>query len=565
MSNLLNTQTIDYLGLIGNGRSYKVPDFQRDYSWDEEQWEDLWRDLEELRPNPNAKHYMGAIVVVQETDRDFRIIDGQQRIATLTILALAVIKLLVDLAEATPNPEHRERADRLRSRFIGERDPASLVEVSKLALNKHDNDFFQEYPVQLREHPNLRSLPRSNRLIANCFSYFMKKLRSDEELAANGTKLAEMVSEVAARRLHFILITVDDEMSAYTVFETLNARGLALTTTDLLKNYLFSRVKTRSDQESVQRKWDRLIELTGQERFSEFLRYHYLTENPQIRTGRLFKLVRDKVRDAQAVFALLESLDPRAELFSALGDPANPFWIDRSSLRDYVRELSLFGVKQMTPLLFAAFERLPPIEIEKVLKLIVTISFRYTVISGRNTNELEPTYHAASSSVLKGESQTAADVFEHLRRIYVSDEEFVSAFADKELALSSRKKIVKYVLSKLESYSTGRQVDFESDPGTIEHILPQNFDDSWVEAFGVLKPENYIERLGNLTLLEASRNRDGANQPYEKKLLLYRESAYTITQQIAETDPDTWNVSKLERRQRQMAQDAKVIWKSDFA
>ena len=70
-SNVLNTNTINYLDLIGNGKRYRVPPYQRDYSWSEEQWEDLWNDLIDLRSDPDERHYLGALVVEERSDREF--------------------------------------------------------------------------------------------------------------------------------------------------------------------------------------------------------------------------------------------------------------------------------------------------------------------------------------------------------------------------------------------------------------------------------------------------------------------------------------------------------------
>ena len=147
--------------------------------------------------------------------------------------------------------------------------------------------------------------------------------------------------------------------NAYTVFETLNARGLELSATDLLKNYLFSRVKVGADLEALQRRWHSLIATVQQERFPELLRYHMQTVHPQVRSARLFKLVRDSVRTPDQVFALMEALEDRGELFAALIDPNHGYWIELPEARPYVRELNLFRVRQMTPLLFAAWKRFP--------------------------------------------------------------------------------------------------------------------------------------------------------------------------------------------------------------
>ncbi len=93
-ANLLDTSTANVVELIGNGRIFRVPPYQRDYSWGEEQWEDLWTDILELVESPSDRHYLGALVLEAQTDREFEIIDGQQRIATISLLALAVISWL---------------------------------------------------------------------------------------------------------------------------------------------------------------------------------------------------------------------------------------------------------------------------------------------------------------------------------------------------------------------------------------------------------------------------------------------------------------------------------------
>ena len=225
-SNVLNTNTINYLDLIGNGKRYRVPPYQRDYSWSEEQWEDLWNDLMDLRSAPDEPHYLGALVVEEQTDREFLIIDGQQRLATLSVLALAVIARLRAMAdEGIETDANRERARELRSRFIGEKDPASLTESSRLYLNETDDAIYQDYLVQNREPRNPRRLPRSNRLLWQCFVQFRQRLEALTELRHDGRATAGVLSETMARQLLFILITVDDELNAYTVFETLNARA----------------------------------------------------------------------------------------------------------------------------------------------------------------------------------------------------------------------------------------------------------------------------------------------------------------------------------------------------
>ncbi|MCU0753614.1 MAG: DUF262 domain-containing HNH endonuclease family protein [Xanthomonadales bacterium] len=564
-SNLLKTTDVTFLDLVGNGKKYHVPPFQRDYSWDQEQWEDLWNDVLEMLDAPSARHYMGALVVEALSDREFEIIDGQQRISTLSILALAVIDTL---RESGQTEEERaanvDRATRLRERFIGERDPASLLESSKLFLNETDNAFYQDYLVQLRRPLNPRGLPRSNRLLWECFRWFRQRL--DKQQPRPGEWFARLLAETVGRQLLFILITVEDELSAYTVFETLNARGLELSATDLLKNYLFSRVKVRTDLDALQRRWATLVNIVRPERFPDFLRYHLLCEQPQVRKQRLFKEIRDAVRTPIDVFALMDALEARAELYAAINDPEHEYWIDNAEARPYVREMQLFGVKQMTPLLFAAYERLNATDFARVVKLVAVISFRYTIVSGLNPNELEPVYHRAAKALLTRQIQRPADLFTLLRDIYVPDDKFQRDFEVKELATSGqRKRLARYVLCRLEGDAASRHVDFETEPATIEHILPENPGSEWESCFPVERQKSYMYRLGNLTLLEPSVNRLIGNGGWQVKLAGYHRSHYASTTRIALNPPEEWSPAALEARQRHMAERAVHLWRADFA
>jgi hypothetical protein len=566
-ANLLNTGTSTFLELIGNGRLYSVPAYQRDYSWTEEQWEDLWTDLEDLARRPEDTHYMGALVVEGKSDREFAVIDGQQRLATLSLFVLAVIARLLDLSTSGVDREsNRQRADALRARFIGEKDPASLVESSKLTLNDNDNAFYQDYLVQLRAPINPRGLSKSNKLLWQCFCYFRRQIDGWCDQTTDGAQLARLVSETTGRQLMFIRIAVDDELNAYTVFETLNARGLELSATDLLKNYLFSRLRTASDLQALQRRWKSLMATVHQERFPEFLRYHLQCELPRVRTQRLFKLVRERVRTGEDTFALLDALERRAEVFAALFDPQHEYWIDRPACAPHIRELNVLRVRQMTPLVFATWERFDQPDFARVLKMLVMVLFRYSAVSGLNTNALELVFHQAARGVLDGILQTPASVFDALRVIYLDDGRFeqeFSRFAPDSTGQGN--KLVRYILARLEADASGRPCDPDSDPGTVEHVLPMNPSAEWEASFPREQWERYIDRLGNLTWLEPSLNRGIGNGDLEVKLGAYAQSRYALSNQLPDQIGDEWTPGKLDARQARLARRAVHLWRCDFA
>ena len=566
---MLNATTTTYLDLIGNGKRYRVPPYQRDYSWTEEEWEDLWNDVVDLHREPGSRHYMGAVVVEAESDREFLVIDGQQRLATIGIFTLAVIRKLHRMAERGIDPErNRERAQELRNRFIGEKDPASLVESSRLNLNETDDAFYQDYLVQLRNPHNPRGLHRSGALLWKCFGYFSDRLDELPDVRDDGEALTKVLSETIARRLLFINITVDDDFNAYTVFETLNARGLELTTTDLLKNYLFSKVTATGDLDALKRRWQSLVATVTPQRFSDFLRYHLLCERANIRKQRLFKLVREQIRTPEQVFGLLDALEARAELFAALSDAGHDYWTDLPNAKPFVRELVLFRARQMTPLLFAAWERFridTPDYFVRILKLVSIVTFRYSAVSALNPNALESVYHEAARAVLDGNAGAPRAVFDLLRPIYVDDDRFRDDFARLAVrARGQRRKLAKYILCRLEVDARGSPCDHETDPATIEHILPQNPADGWSEDFPPRQWEGAINRLGNLTLLESSRGREIGSAPYARKRPAYERSGYTLTNRISAIAPEAWTLPLLETRQQELASRAVHIWRSDF-
>lgn len=321
--NLLDTNTTSFGDLIGNGKIYKVPDFQRDYSWQEENWEDLWQDILALREG-DSSHYMGAIVLQnsETSDKDFTIIDGQQRLAPLSIIAIAIISKIQKLIDQDVEKESNiDRLAILRRNYLGDKDPRSLQYSSKLRLNDNNDDFYQSYLINLRTPFNSRSLNRSDRLLWQAFEYYSGGIEKLNEIIISGEKLAGFLTDIVAQRLLFIQINVEDELNAYTVFETLNARGIELSSTDLLKNYLFSLFKTTNDLKDAQRQWKRIIATVQMERFPEFLRYYLSLSQTRVRRGRLFKLTRNSVKTDQQAFDLLDQLEGYSSLFIALGAP----------------------------------------------------------------------------------------------------------------------------------------------------------------------------------------------------------------------------------------------------
>jgi len=560
--NLMTPSTTSLSGLLGNGVIYKVPIFQRDYSWKIDNWTDLWEDFKVLWET-GKDHFMGAVVLQKTGEKQFLVIDGQQRFTTLSVLALAIIKKIQYLIDCGIDAEdNAERISELRRGFLGQKDPASLHYSSKLFLNENNDPFYQRNLLQLSPPQNDKTLIDSDRLLWQGFEFFYNKL---EEFFPNasGADLATLLSKFIGDKTMFIKIEVEDELSAYTLFETLNYRGVDLTVTDLLKNYLFSLI-TPSDLRIAKDIWKKVATSVGIDKFPVFLRHFWISRKPLVRQEQLFKTIRTEIKSNQQVFILLNDLDAYSEIYLALQDPYSIFWQGNRERIKRIREMKLFGVKQQLPLLMVAKEKFSDQEFDKTLKVISNISFRYNVIGSRQANRMEELYNAVSQKVFNFSVTTAKGVFNEIKELYISDADFKNDFSTLQLYSYGRsKKLARYILFELENnMMQGGDRDYELDPATIEHILPENAKADWDQDFPQITQPNYIYRLGNYTLLEDHLNRDCETLPFDQKKPFYERSQYEMTKEIIY---NVWNPITLDNRQNELARKATSIWRISYA
>lgn len=562
---LLDTKTVNLNDILGNGKIYRVPQFQRDYSWEQDNWEDLWNDIE-LAADTNNAHYMGSVVLQSTTAKEFLIIDGQQRFTTLTILTLAAIDAIQKLAvKGIEVQENRERIDILMRQYIGQKDPTSLSYSSKLFLNENNDGFFQNRLIGFKDPINVRKLSDSETLMWEAYNFFKQKI-SVRFKNSNGSNYASFLNNVVGELMMFIQITVEDELNAYTVFETLNSRGIELTSTDLLKNYLFSLVaKSETDLKQIKTQWKKIIDTIGLREFPNFLRYFLLATRKSVTKEYLFKEVKQFVKTGQEVFDLLDELEFYAYNYMALGNADDDLWSTDKDNRKAIGILKSFKVIQWKPLAMVALDKLDNNDFKRLLQSLIAISYRYNVIAKMQTNEMEKVYSRAAINLHQGESTNINSVLNEIKTLYISDEDFKNYFMLKQFNTNSStdKKLLRYTLYKLESQEEGgSNYDFETDNGTIEHILPESFPDTWHNDFTEEEYERNVFMLGNLTLLEPNKNsKEAADKVFEDKKAVYATSKYSMTKRIV--DPQ-WTSQNIKSRQAHLGKLAKGIWKIQY-
>ena len=564
MANLnFNTTNETFRKLLGNGLRYKIPPFQRDYSWSVDEWDDLWQDIIGLLEEESEEaHYMGYLVLQSNDNKKFDIIDGQQRITTISVMILASLSVLNGIAdEGIDSDDNKKRVENLRSSYIGYVNPVSLVSESKLQLNRHNNRFYQTYLVPL-ENPPQRGLNASEHLLRKAFFWFGDKIASYAN--KDGIKVAQLIDSIVDK-LFFTVITVTDELNAFKVFETLNARGVRLSATDLLKNYLFAIISnsTTHDTElkALEEQWERIVGELGSESFPEFLRIYWNSKNKLVRKSDLFKTIRKIITSREEAFSLIRSLDASSSIYAALRNPNDSLW--NQDERSCLQQLQMFNVRQPLSMLMSSYGKFGEGNREiftKILRSIVVVSFRYNVICNMQAHEQERIYNEIAHKLSNEEITSKEDIYEILKKVYPDDATFKASFADKEFKTtnSRNKKVVRFILFAIEKQKSGQDFDFESSTYSLEHILPENPSDEWNYIVDQIH-ERFVYRLGNMILLEKTTNRDIANKGYDTKKEAYKKSSFLTTNNIP-AHYNEWDENKITSRQKQMANIANGIW-----
>jgi hypothetical protein len=559
------TENNTFRKLIGNGLTYRIPRFQRDYSWSNDEWEDLWMDiLTTLEGDGEPAHYMGYLVLQSADDRTFDVIDGQQRLTTISIIVLAALKNLQRLIEAKQDAEaNQRRLTQIQQTYVGYLDPVTLIARPKLTLNRNNNTYFQNYLIPLAHLPQ-RNLRASEHLLRKAFEWFDRQVASflRSSKGDEGKRLAQLVENLSDR-LFFTVITVTDELNAYKVFETLNARGVRLSATDLLKNYLFSVLDRDSETDhelhTLDERWEAIVGRLQAENFPDFLRVHWNSRHGFARQVDLFKTIRQRVADREAVFQLLRGLEEDLDTYLALSSPEASDWSpDEKQLASI---LKLFRVRQPFPLLLAAKRVFAATDFTGLLRATLVISLRYNVIGAYSTAEQERTYNAVAERIANGELQGLSPTLRGMRGIYIEDKPFRAAFAEKVIRTTDapNNRIVRFLLCALERHLSGQDYSFTSDAISIEHVLPPNAPDGW-GGFSNEETDALMYRLGNMTLLQSCANRDAGNQEYGVKRETYQQSGFALTRRVAEENA-AWSPDRIAARQSWMADQATSIWR----
>ncbi|QHC70495.1 DUF262 domain-containing protein [Rathayibacter sp. VKM Ac-2801] len=536
------------IGHILRDQSLEVPAYQRNYAWGLEQVDEYWFDLLAALSADQPFYFLGTVVVGKSQSGLTSVIDGQQRLATTSMLIAAI-------REQFTTHEDTGRAETIQRQYLA---APSLFEnriLPKLRLNAVDQHYFEQKVLGLSPVQ-----PQSARLEIER-AYDRLNYHLERDIQSVGPRWEDRLLRwirLLEDKAQLIVVAVADDADAFVIFETLNDRGLELSVADLIKNYLLG--LSRSNIDIAQDEWVRLVQTIEQvatsKEVTNFIRQWWNSSNGATRERDLYRSLRKKVFSETSALNTLEGLATSAPLYSALLDADHYLWGDHDPrTRKTVALLLEFGLEQYRPLALAALEHLPTQTVDTLLRAVLNWSTRGIIGGGIGGGTAERVYAEAAVRVRNGRAESVRHILHEVFPIVASDREFETAFTSRRIL---RTNYLRYFLRSLASEDA---VEIEAFNDCVPIGLFPRSDPSgfWL---GVVEEDLRVQlssRIGNFALIRAQ---ESANVPVapEDRLKFLAEhdkmpEEYRLWNSISERT--------INERQRLMAARAVSVWPSE--
>lgn len=560
--------------VLFSNRKYRIPRYQRAYTWSLEEASDFWDDIW----SNDSSYFLGSFIFNNEFEERSGfadIIDGQQRLLTITIFC-AVLR---DQAKGLHNT-----------------DKASLFQRKDIAVeDKHGKQSYRIIPsdtlldyfvknIQLESGNPLTAATKTaeEKKVQEVYTFFFTKV---SDALANCLSLEEKFDLLDKLRnkiyeLTVIRVDISHEEDAYEIFETTNARGVDLSVGDLLKNMIFKNIPERDSKDFAKEVWSQItsnIESTRTE-VKKFIRYYWLSKYKFVTEKKVYKEIKKNTSDWQK---LLSSLWDDSIIFKLLMDgEVSDFseYKNAEELFDAISSFQIMQVSQIYVLLLSIFRNYNKLKTDPlhVIEFLENYTFQYSIVCKQPANFLEKIYSSYAikieNAIIKfSESQISAEIqriFSNLKKELLERqpdfEFFKSKFSEISYkSSSSSRMLIKYIFERIEKYynpENEKKINFSKV--NIEHLLPQNPDEEWGLTVNEIK--DYVNLLGNLTILSKRINGRIKNKLVEKKLKDLKESKIEITKKLVEDleqNGTDWTKERIIKRHDELADlGYKKVW-----
>ncbi|MFT9396957.1 MAG: DUF4268 domain-containing protein [Bifidobacterium psychraerophilum] len=582
----MDASPITLVSLITNtSQRFIVPVYQRPYSWDDEQCQQLWEDVLSIGRRAEGKHFTGSVVWIQDGTMSAAgvnavlLIDGQQRITTLTLLLVA----LADYAREHAASDRRSDSES-ELHFSCEEIVATGFLVSpfkkgedhyRLTLSQGDRATMRSIVDHL-ENPEVSIVEGSHRLIEN-LNWFRNHLRNlaDPNEIWDGIQRLEVVSISLAQ----------GQDNPQLIFESMNSTGKDLSTSDLVRNYVLMGLPVERQNELYQNHWRKIEETLGADSydqvFDEFLRdwLTVVTAPAPLVSRDLYRVFKTYVETNgydkdDNVIDLLVEIRRFAGYYACIMQGAE----EDAGLKHILDRMRALDVSVVNPLLMTMYEHhrqkaFPRGDFISMLRTVESYLLRRAVcdVPSNSLNKYFLSVIARLNDVFDSEDGNYREALEALllsesgtaRRI-PDDREFKQALLTRDCYAFRRSN---YLLAGLENGKHPKDpIDFSAGTYTIEHIMPQNAlaHGEWKQMLGddyqTVFDQN-INRLGNLTLTAYnSELSDGSfAQKKERAIGGYRNEYLSLSSELH--DASIWNEQAIASRTERLAREALSVWR----
>jgi uncharacterized protein with ParB-like and HNH nuclease domain/alkylated DNA nucleotide flippase Atl1 len=543
--------------ILEGSKQYQIPLYQRPYAWKQSNWQKIWDDIVGLahdrKTQPDSSHFTGTLVLdassVTTGLTRFLVVDGQQRLTTLSVLLAAI-------ASSYESNGQQAEADKIREQVLVNKYSDSEDQRYRLRPANFDEPVYRAVVDGRVEKTNLSH-------VDDTFAYFQRKLGkvSDEGLSVSD------IEDAALQGLKFVTITAKRDDNVYRIFESINNTGIDLTQADLIRNLVFMKLESKGEQVHNQI-WLPLQQNLSGEDIENLFWMDAQWQNPEVRKLDTYE-VQKKLILSQNQEELIDFLKRALAIADAIRKVR---LIEKDSNLDINKTLARLESLQMpgamvliTRVVFLrnkgvlseqeALDSLKTIESYLVRRAIANIP---VASLGKIS--------AAGANALQG--NTPGEVHSYLstgRRKYITDSQILEIISDAPMYERGRKQNLKLILTWLLEEQQGKeQIDFESM--TIEHVLPQNPTEAVWKEFSTLVDEaldesdlyeELVHKLGNLTL--TNYNGELSNKPFSEKRKAWLKTTGVIgTQAIAEQA--VWGPEQIAARGEELARLAIKIW-----
>lgn len=543
--------------IFSDAYAFEIPPYQRPYAWEEEQTRELLSDLLDAMDNTvtsGGVYFLGSIVLIKSpNDPQSRVVDGQQRLTTLTIL-LSVLRDLTTSDEV--------RFNRRGYIFQKANPDSGAKDRYRVLLRSRDRVFFQKYiqnPDATKNLPDPQALKGSQGHIAENARYLRSQLETLDEARRNA-----LVAFII-QRCYLVVVGVPTADAARRIFTVLNARGLDLTPTDILKADLLERAG--EDQEvDLANRWEAVEQALGRDEMVGLfghIRMIYERDKPRVALETGFpKFVTPFSGDSEPFISdILEPLSDAFLLFREITLIKEQFGPDAVKA---IRSLERIDNKDwLPPALLRLWKRSPGDDAAVATFLIQLERVAYYLFVMRaDVNERIQRFAGIMDEIDPGEGKPKPKPEQGLALSVTEQGEFLAALSG-PLYLKTR--VCKPVLQRLDEALSGGGANYD-ELVSIEHVLPQTVEEGseWAKLFpnGEQRAE-WTHRMANLVLLTRRINTRASNWDFERKKTAYfaskdGTSPFPITQEVLQASQ--WDVSHLEKRQQRLIGKLSEVW-----